>query len=71
MATVEIRENTFISEEFFRTCGRLWLAIVTTRRGCCYFVSYTGDRPSEEKVLKAWKEDRRAFEPYWCVPPAN
>lgn len=41
-----------------------WLCVITTARGYCYFCTWAGDRPSEETVLRAWREDRRTFAPY-------
>jgi len=46
------------------TENELWNAIVTTRRGRCYFVTYAGEKPSIEKVSQAWRDDRNAFDPY-------
>lgn len=40
-----------------------WVCIVTNTRGRCYFVTWA-DRPTEETVLAAWREDRKAFQPY-------
>ena len=36
----------------------LWKAIVTTRRGRCYFAIYAGDEPSAEKVAADYLADR-------------
>jgi hypothetical protein len=57
--TVEVRER-FISTKD-RPC---WIAIVTTARGRCFSCTWAGDKPTEETVLKAWREDRKAFDPY-------
>lgn len=43
-----------------------WQAIVTTARGYCYSCTWAGDRPTDETVRQAWREDRRAFDPYNC-----
>ncbi len=40
-----------------------WIGIVTTARGRCYSCTWA-DRPTEEAVAKAWREDRKAFDPY-------
>ncbi len=42
-----------------------WLAIVTTSRGLCYFCTQAGDKPTEEEIRQAWREDRRAFDAYY------
>lgn len=57
--TVEIRQ--------YPTSDDHWLAILTTTNGRCYYDVWAGDKPSEEKVLKAWREDRRGFQPYNCT----
>lgn len=44
---------------------RFWRAIVTTRSGRCWYVDYTGDKPSDEKIERLWNEERSAFEPYY------
>jgi hypothetical protein len=60
--TVEIRQTlTHLTYDEF------WNGIVTTARGLCYYCTWTGDKPSEEKVLTAWREDRKAFQPYNCM----
>ena len=57
--TVEVREHPSSTADY-----PVWLAIVTTISGLCYFVTYAGDKPSDEKVLQAWREGRKAFGPY-------
>jgi hypothetical protein len=56
---VEVRQHPASTEQY--PC---WRAIVTTARGYCYSCTWAGDRPSDETVLQAWKEDRKAFDPY-------
>ena len=42
-----------------------WRAVVTTTRGLCYSCVFAGDKPAEEHVLRAWRDDRRAFDPHY------
>lgn len=61
-ATVDVE----IRERFESTPERpLWRAIVTTARGLCYSCTFAGDKPSEEYVQQVWKDDRKAFDPYY------
>lgn len=50
---------------YFRMPETHWLAVVTTSRGYSYYCVWAGDQPSEGAVLAAWREDRKAFEPYY------
>lgn len=56
--TIDIRRHPRSEEH--------WNGIVTTTRGLCYFCTWA-DRPTEEKVIQAWREDRRDFLPYNCI----
>lgn len=66
MKTKKTTVSIEIRERFESTADRpLWRAVVTTAKGRSYSVTYAGDKPSEEKVIQAWGEDRAAFEPYF------
>ncbi len=54
--TVEVKQHPFYPETH-------WIGVVTTARGYCYFCTWA-DQPTEETVLQAWTEDRKAFDPY-------
>lgn len=56
--TIIIRERLDIRSTF----DTYWRAIVETRTHA-YYCDFTGDRPREDHVREAWKEDRRAFAP--------
>ena len=57
---IEIREHSSSTEHY-----QAWLAIVTTARGYCYYITFADDKPSEGAVRQAWIEDRKAFSPYY------
>lgn len=62
---IELREHPASTVE-----RPLTLAIVTTKRGRCFYAVYApsneGDRPTEERVRKDWADNRNGFEPYLC-----
>lgn len=39
------------------TSDEHWFAIVTTKRGYCFFATYAGPKPTEEKVKADWYSD--------------
>ena len=56
---VEIREHLVSTTE-----SPKWLAVVTSK-GYSYYVVYVDIKPSEELIKKLWKEDKKAFSPYY------
>ena len=58
--TIEVREHPISTPDNPR-----WYAVVTTARGRCYFVSWAGDKPTEEMIQQAWSENRSSFDPYY------
>jgi len=45
-----------------------WRAVVVNSRDLCYSAVYAGDKPSPEKVLSDYREDKghRNFTPYYA-----
>jgi hypothetical protein len=41
-----------------------WRAIVTTKRGYCYYVTYGDHEPTEDEVRQAWRNDYQSFDPW-------
>jgi hypothetical protein len=43
-----------------------WIAVLTTKKGHCWFVTGTGPEPTPEAVRAAWRDDRKRFLPYFA-----
>lgn len=56
--TFEVREAPY------STSDRPYWLVICTNRGRSYYIVYAGDKPSDDEIRKAWKEDRRAFLSY-------
>jgi hypothetical protein len=54
---IEIRRHARIHTHFN--------GIVTTSRGYCYYCTWADEPPSVDTVDKAWREDRKAFLPFY------
>jgi hypothetical protein len=43
----------------------VWQVVVTTTKGLSFAASWAGDRPSDEQIRQAWREDRKSFDPHY------
>lgn len=61
MLDIEIKEHPSSSIHY-----PLWLAIITTSKGNCYYCTFADKKPSESRIVEDWKNNRKVFSKYYA-----